>query len=337
MNFNPILASSTITFTNESAEQVAKDAIKAIDEAIESESADENLLSGHQTYKKNLRSRAEELKTRISTMCLMGCSADEIALVAKAAIFEIKSIRQDYLLKTTVANEKITDCHNRMCKTQFNIKNHSFEPENFGPDKDLEDIAEDYVKGKIKRKVIGKVTTCINNHSGKPATIAFKIILKTVLGEPLESCENPTRDLIISSAVSVGISEVISLAYKRTPVYLALTSAHVVHDVASVLEHSTNKIAQNEEIKELWNYGASMTLDDPRFETSMFLARNFLTGCKAPGELLQAVQEKISTTVANLADDYGLTEKNLVDIFDRSMQAIAKINPELYEEMYWTM
>ncbi len=313
-----------------------------------------------------LRTTAMQMQSFMDAMKQHGASKKELYNFAQASLpmlqreheklslcsVKIEEIRGDRLQRRGAMLNKISG-------TQFNLTNFSTQKSIFEQRKNLTvssqgekhvptyhnffhsiELSEKNEKQELKLKsyakdyALKKVSKTIKCHYGKPTALAVKMLAKTALGSPPEGSENPTRDLLISTSVSIGLAEVVQFGIKRTPAYMGIALSNIVHDVAVIGQESTTQIQQNEEIKELWNKHAIYSLDGPSFESSTALAQGFLSVVRTPGDILHSIQNKISSEVIHYADKYGFTEKNVARVFNHYVKFINENNPKLFEDMY---
>lgn len=177
----------------------------------------------------------------------------------------------------------------------------------------------EYIGKKVEIQVVDKVTKVIITNCGKLPSLVFKVGAKVVLkstDEQSEEVDNANRDLVISTASGVGVSEVLAFGFKQLPVGKAIFAAEIAKEMAIVGQECMSKTQQNEEINNFWNENA-MINDNPRFETTCFLAQGILEACKFPGDAVDAAKDFVAETAIAVADHLGVTEKNITPYLEK--------------------
>ncbi len=185
-----------------------------------------------------------------------------------------------------------------------------------------------FIEKKVEGKVLGVAEKFIHTKYGKTASLSFALGSEIALNSPDEESENPHRDLVISSACSVGVGEALAFGLKQIPHAKIITIPLALHDLTIIGQEHVTQLAQNKEIKECWNNTAFLC-DNPSFETHCAIAQGVLQVCKTPGDCVGVVTDYASEKIAIVADDLGITEKNIIS----NLETMGKFNP--YEDTWW--
>jgi hypothetical protein len=291
-------------------------------------------------FRLQLRQMATQIVNRLKEMALTGFTAVNLRQVVTEGRIQLNSLQTDFRLKTEITRKKTDQVSSKLRDAKTHINKCEFSPENFTmptltsstgkAEVSDSDELQCAVEGCLKNVAINKTSSLVKNTLGKPSALGFKVGTKLILGHAPDESENPTRDLIICTATSTGVSETISCILKRTPLGLTVSGINLAHDVASILEIPLKKIESNDKFKEFWNLSAGFSADTPNFEEGIAIAKGCLYAAKAPGALLRSVQCEVSSAIGVVADKVGLTEENIEKTVD-----LLKQHPELLNDTFY--
>lgn len=308
-------------------------------------------------YKAMVRQGIGQIRNQLANMRAQGKTEYAISRAVEILVLDFKTSNSSFIEKNQLCNSAKEEVNSNFHHTNIKLSNLS---SNFGKIKriqfddeeektsqfmeslqksdnlkDLMSKSEEnekslkyFIESKAEQKALKEATKIIKTKYGKTASIAFKTGAKTALHSPDEESENPNRDLVISSASSVGVGEVLAFGLKQIPIAKVITVPLALHDLTIIGQESVSKIAQNQEMRDCWNENAFLN-DNPRFETSCAIAQGVLKVCQIPGDCLEVVTNYVSEKIAATADDFGITEKNMLS----SLEIMGNYNH--YEDTYW--
>jgi len=278
------------------------------------------------------------LKERLNRMAAMNCSAAEIHEAATAGIREMQNLAVTFKNKTAETDRKATAVQKQVLLAGISIEGTNFNAEHYTYEKSLEKDDEDNFTSAVKKDTCNLMIKHMIKGYDKPAVLAIKYGAKVLLGAKPDG-ENPTRDLLISSTVAVGVGETLTILMKRFPAYKVIATSNIVYDIGCKAEMGIAYLEKHNEIGDAWNRQAFMACDGGApFASSVLLAKGVAATIKLPGIIFQSIQRDVTTLIGKCADSLGITERHIADMVDAAAHIILTSNPSMADsEFYFVM
>jgi hypothetical protein len=298
-----------------------------------------------------IRGMATMILLRIKHMRAIGETDLEINRQMIEAVSWLNSSADLFLRNRAIYEIKKQEGSAKLNQMNTKIKNATVDFSSFGPPSTNESKTDEYnPRDAVVSFANERIGSVLQYTLGKPVAVGYDLATNTLSADIDPESQSPWRDRIISVAVDVGILETISTVSSPLTATLAMptmlttsvavSSVHLVAFGARQLEPVMDRldpITENHVPRIDYGHGFAKIAagGDLTYEESVALVRGCIKMAQYPSRFLNAVHDKFSTAMTNLSNKNGLTDENIKHAFIRSVELLAKCNPNLLTDETW--
>jgi hypothetical protein len=268
-------------------------------------------------FERSLVTKLVDIHARLFQLMTGKSSGYAMREEVKRARSEIKSFSDRFVEEYSLFKKDHAREESALDTTIAKIKGLSFETKPFQVDStpDYNSYVQDWV--------IEKTGSSLDKTYGKLPSSTFKLSAKILKEESSPNSQNPIRDRVISSAISMAMGEIIA-KIRGKPSYPLLMTLKGLNDGSHVAESSLSALPHKEEIAYWWDRQRQLTGEGPSFASAHEQSLLLLRLARTPANALSATKSLITEYIAEKADTLGLTEKNIESIARRTLEILAE-------------